>query len=101
MCASSGQAAHWEQIDWSQCERQARRLQVSIVKVARRVTGSAHAELCGGLSRMRGNSHVRFSGEGVAATPLPYPTTKFYEFVAAEPIMLGLFQFSTRLLTRL
>jgi hypothetical protein len=48
---------------------------VSIVKVARRVTGSAHAELCGGLSRMRGNSHVRFSGEGVAATPLPYPTT--------------------------
>jgi hypothetical protein len=26
------------------------------------------------LSRMRGNSHVRFSGEGVAATPLPYPT---------------------------
>ena len=27
-----------------------------------------------GLSRMRGNSHVRFLGEGVAAMSLPYPT---------------------------
>jgi hypothetical protein len=26
------------------------------------------------LSRMRGNSHVRFLGEGVAARPPPYPT---------------------------
>ena len=37
-------------------------------------TGSAHAELCSGLSRMKGNFHVRFLGEGVAAMPLPYPT---------------------------
>src|SRR5947208_7247797 len=27
-----------------------------------------------GLSRMRGNSPVRFLGEGATATPLPYPT---------------------------
>jgi len=37
-------------------------------------TGSAHAGLCNGLSRMKGNFHVRFLGEGAAATPLPYPT---------------------------
>ena len=35
MCASSGQAAHWEQIDWAQCERQVRRLQARIVKATR------------------------------------------------------------------
>ena len=35
MCASSGQAAHWEQIDWVQCERQVRRLQARIVKATR------------------------------------------------------------------
>jgi hypothetical protein len=40
----------------------------------RRETGSAHAGLCYGLSRMKGNFHVRFLGEGVAATSLPYPT---------------------------
>ena len=28
----------------------------------------------GCLSRMRGNLHVRFLGEGVAARPPPYPT---------------------------
>ncbi len=31
-CASSGKAATWEQIDWTQCERQVRRLQARIVK---------------------------------------------------------------------
>src|SRR5665213_2265815 len=35
MCASSGQAAQWEQIDWVQCERQVRRLQARIVKATR------------------------------------------------------------------
>ena len=39
-------------------------------------TGSAQAGLCNGLSRMKGNFHVRFLGEGVAAMPLPYPTRK-------------------------
>ena len=36
--------------------------------------GSGHTGLCNGLSRMKGNFHVRFLGEGVVATPLPYPT---------------------------
>ena len=32
MCASSSPANAWEQIDWSQCERQVSRLQARIVK---------------------------------------------------------------------
>ena len=32
MCAASGPASQWEQIDWSQCERKGRRLQARIVK---------------------------------------------------------------------
>src|SRR5271157_5870529 len=74
MCASSGEATHWEQIDWAKCERQVGRLQARIVKATRRVPGLAHAGLWSGLSRMRRKSHVRFSGEGGAATPFPYPT---------------------------
>jgi len=35
MCASSGKAAHWDQIDWPKCERQVRRLQARIVKATR------------------------------------------------------------------
>ena len=35
MCASSGKATQWDQIDWPQCERQARRLQARIVKATR------------------------------------------------------------------
>src|SRR6202142_782019 len=35
MCASSGHAAHWEQIDWAKCERQVGRLQARIVKATR------------------------------------------------------------------
>jgi hypothetical protein len=35
MRASSGQAAHWEQIDWAKCERQVGRLQARIVKATR------------------------------------------------------------------
>ena len=31
-CASSGSESHWNQIDWSQCDRQVRRLQARIVK---------------------------------------------------------------------
>src|SRR5208283_4114570 len=44
------------------------------LELNRRETGSVHTELCSGLSRMRGNHHVRFLGEGAAAMPLPYPT---------------------------
>src|ERR1700678_36536 len=36
MCASSGEAAHWQQINWLQCERQVRRLQARIVKATRK-----------------------------------------------------------------
>lgn len=32
VCASSGQANAWEQVNWTQCERQVRRLQARIVK---------------------------------------------------------------------
>jgi RNA-directed DNA polymerase len=31
-CASSGQAASWDQIDWTHCERSVSRLQARIVK---------------------------------------------------------------------
>ena len=32
MCAASGPATQWEQIDWSQCEQKVRRLRARIVK---------------------------------------------------------------------
>jgi RNA-directed DNA polymerase len=32
VCASSSQAAQWEQVDWIQCERKVSRLQARIVK---------------------------------------------------------------------
>ena len=35
MCASSGKADAWNQIDWLRCERQVRRLQARIVKAIR------------------------------------------------------------------
>jgi len=35
MCASSGKAARWDQIDWPGCHRQVRRLQARIVKATR------------------------------------------------------------------
>jgi RNA-directed DNA polymerase len=35
VCASSGKAERWEQIDWPKCERQVRRLQARIVKATR------------------------------------------------------------------
>lgn len=36
-------------------------------------TGFRDSRLCRSLSRMRGNSHVRFLGEGTAVTLFPYP----------------------------
>ncbi len=50
-----------------------------------------------GLSRMRGNSHVRFLGEGLAVMPSSYPIERTQEFTApayesseeeASPLML-------------
>jgi RNA-directed DNA polymerase len=35
MCAPSGRASHWDQIDWHRCQRHARRLQARIVKATR------------------------------------------------------------------
>ena len=35
MCASSGKTNTWEQIDWTQCERNVSRLQARIVKATR------------------------------------------------------------------
>ncbi len=35
VCASSGNAPHWDQLDWPQCERHVRRLQARIVKATR------------------------------------------------------------------
>jgi len=52
----------------------------------RRDAGSAHAGLCFGLSRMRGNSHVRFLGEGVAATSLSYPTSASEKFTSISTV---------------
>ena len=40
-----------------------------------RGTGSCERGLCRGLSRMKGNFHVRFLAEVVAVMPLPYPTS--------------------------
>ena len=61
-CASSGRAIHATQTNWIECPRTVRRLQASIVKVTWLVawSGSAHAGLRNGLSRMRRKSHVRF-----------------------------------------
>jgi RNA-directed DNA polymerase len=35
MCAFSGKATHWEQVNWPHCERNTRRLQARIVKATR------------------------------------------------------------------
>ena len=61
-CASSGRAVHATQPNWIECPRTVRRLQASIVKATCLVAwfGSAHAGLGNGLSRMKGNFHVRF-----------------------------------------
>ena len=79
MCASSGRTTPANQLDWFKGACPVNRLQVCIVK-ARRViialTGLVHAGLWNGLSRMKGNFHVRFLGEGAAATPLLYPTRR-------------------------
>ena len=76
MCAPSGRAPHWDQVDWDRCQRHARRLPVRIVKATRVKpwgTGSAHAGLCNGLSRVRGklSRTVLRGGGGGNATPLP------------------------------
>ena len=63
MCASSGRTTHANQSDWFKSARPVSGLQVHIVKVAREIsalTGPVRTGLRNGLSRMRGNFHVRF-----------------------------------------
>ena len=87
MCAPAGKATHQNQCIWIACVQQ----QEGCKPVSSRqqgltvLTGSAHAGLGNGLSRMRRKSHVRFLGEGVAATPLPYPT-RFPQIGAPPPV---------------
>ena len=74
--APSHNKVNWNAIDWQKANRNVNRLQARIVKATQyllnvTVSFNGHLE---GLSRMRGNSHVRFLGEGAAATPPPYPT---------------------------
>jgi hypothetical protein len=91
MCASSGRTTPANPSDGFKCACPVSRRQVYIVKVARGIpalTGPAYAGLCIGLSRMRGNHHVRFLGEGAAAMPPPYPTVRFLgEGAAATPLL--------------
>ena len=51
--------------------------------------GSGYTGLCNGLSRMKGNFHVRFLGEGVVATPLPYPTQGHRKTAEPLPVQPG------------
>ena len=61
--ASSGKATQANQSDWFKDVRPVSGLQVYTVKVAREIpssTGPARVGLRNGLSRMRGDFHVRF-----------------------------------------
>ena len=42
-----------------------------------------------GLSRMRGNSHVRFLGEGLAVMPSSYPILNGVDQMIMEPGVSG------------
>ncbi len=50
-----------------------------------------HAGLINGLSRMMGNYHVRFLGEGASVMALPYPTSQLPSSIA----QLVMYFFST------
>ena len=54
---------NWDAIHWHAAHRIVRRLQARIVKAR-------------GLSRMRGNSHVRFLGDRVGVILPGYPTAQ-------------------------
>jgi len=73
--ASSDGSDHWHGINWRSCYEKVRKMQARIVKATQEnsETGSPKG-LSRGLSRMTGNFHVRFLGEGKAAMPFSYPT---------------------------
>jgi hypothetical protein len=84
-CASGGEVA-WHGIVWAKAHGTVRRLQMSIAKAVwkSRTAGSCNKGFCRGLSRMRGNLHVRFLGGGIAAMRSCYPTA------FAHPNLCGL-----------
>jgi hypothetical protein len=66
-----------EEIHASSRLNKVKELQMRIAQAIRnRMTGSLHnrKRLAKCLSRVRGNSHARFLGNGVALLPLRYPT---------------------------
>ena len=65
----------WHSINWKKAHRNVRRLQARIVKAMKKAA-SGETGVCRGLSRVPGNWPARFLGEGAAATPLPYPTSR-------------------------
>ena len=78
---ASSTSANWDAIKWQSLEVNVRRLQMRIAKATRAmdvVTGSDLGPLKG-LSRVKGNFHARFLGEGMAARSFPYPTCSFRE----------------------
>ena len=73
--APSRPTENWDQPDWDRIPVQVNRLQVSIAKAcAKACAASPSGSVSRGLSRMRGNSHVRFLREGAAVMPSPYLT---------------------------
>jgi hypothetical protein len=65
----------WNAIDWRTTGRRVLRLQTRIAKATREVElPGPYSGPLQGLSRMRGNSHVRFLGEDEPAMVHPYPT---------------------------
>ena len=76
--ATSQNKLDWNAIDWHKANQNVHRLQARIVKATQGEylsCGTAFFnERLEGLSRMRGNSHVRFLGEEAVATQPPYPT---------------------------
>ena len=60
-CASSGNSLRWNRIDWGHAHRAVRKLQTRIVKATKdnTVVAGSNRSLKG-LSRIRGNSYVRF-----------------------------------------
>ena len=67
--------------------------------------GFAHTGLTYGLSRMTGNCHVRFLGEGAAAMPLPYPTAEILSRLSSfsflfRGVQRGYFSFTSRIVRR-
>lgn len=65
----------WDEINWSQVERDVRRLQGRIYRA-----GTL------GLSRVRGNSHARFlEGKGLVITPSYSTVVLFYTYFRPPP----------------